>query len=206
MRDQNIRASELDCAAVRLEPLAETHRSGLRAAAADPRIWTYMPIRGDGDAFDRWFDGSLAAAAAGKEVIWAVRDPASGALVGSTRYMAIEPAHRRVEIGHTWYAPSVWGGPVNPGCKYLLLGYGFETLRLIRIELKTDARNARSQAAIAKLGARREGVLRHHYILADGYRRDSVYFSILAGEWPAAKAGLEARLAEAGMACETPGR
>ena len=190
-----ISAKPLTAAGVRLEPLEPRHREGLRQAADAADIWAYMPISAAGDGFERWFDFSVSMAETQKEAVWAVRSLDEGRLVGSTRYMVLEPRHRRVEIGHTWYHPSVWGGRVNPACKYLLMGYGFEELDLIRMELKTDARNTRSQAAIAKLGATREGVLRHHYILADGYRRDSVYFSVLAAEWPQVRAGLEARLA-----------
>jgi len=118
-----------------------------------------------------------------------------GVLVGSTRYLNIEAAHARVEIGHTWYAPSVWAGVVNPACKFALMRYGFETLGLNRIELKTDIRNTRSQGAIARLGATREGVFRAHMIRPDGSLRDTVYFSVIRDEWPAVGEGLRARLA-----------
>ena len=116
------------------------------------------------------------------------------ALVGSTRYLAIEPAHRRLEIGHTWYAPSEWGGQVNPACKLALLRHAFETLGFNRVELKTDNRNLRSQTAIAKLGAVREGVFRAHMVRRDGTLRDSVYFSIVKSEWPAVRDRLTRRL------------
>jgi RimJ/RimL family protein N-acetyltransferase len=189
-----ILAVPLQAAGVRLEPLTEAHREGLRAAAADLRIWAHMPYTPLGEAFDRWFDEALAVCAS-RECGWAVRDE-GGALVGSTRYLAIEAAHRRVEVGHTWYAPAAWGGRVNPACKLMLMQYGFETLGLNRIELKTDIRNSRSQAAIAKLGAKREGVFRAHMVRADGSLRDSVYFSVIRSEWAAVKAGLAERLKE----------
>ena len=190
----DIRAVELEAAGVRLEPLAERHREGLRQAGDADAIWAHMPAPARGDGFDPWFDWSLSVCASGSEAAWAVRTLSDGALVGSTRYLAIVPAHRRVEIGHTWYAPSVWASRVNPACKYLLMTYGFETLGLNRIEYKTDIRNTRSQAAIAKLGAVREGVFRAHMVRPDGSLRDSVYFAVTRDDWPAVKAGLQARL------------
>jgi RimJ/RimL family protein N-acetyltransferase len=184
----------LVAARVRLEPLAEEHRDGLASAADHPEIWTHMPIDGAGAGFAGWFDGSLKLALAGREAVWAVRRLSDGALVGSTRYLAIEPGHRRLEIGHTWYAPQVWRTPVNPACKLALLRYAFETLGCNRIELKTDHLNLRSQAAIAALGATREGVFRAHMIRRDGSLRDSVYFSVVRSEWPAVRERLTARL------------
>ena len=115
--------------------------------------------------------------------------------VGMTRYLNVEPPHRKLEIGSTWYEPSVWGGPVNPECKLLLMRHAFETLKFHRVEYKTDARNARSRAAILKLGATQEGIFRKHMIMADGHVRDSVYFSVIDEEWSEVKAGLERRLA-----------
>jgi RimJ/RimL family protein N-acetyltransferase len=178
-------------AGVRLEPIDEAHRAPLAAAANDPGIWTHMPFDAAA-SFDRWFDAALEVAERGLEAVWVVK--AGGSPVGSTRYLAIEPAHRRLEIGHTWYAPSVWGGRVNPACKLALLRYAFETLGFNRVELKTDDRNLRSQAAIAKLGAVREGVFRAHMIRRDGSLRDSVYFSIVRDDWPAVCDRLSARL------------
>jgi N-acetyltransferase len=179
---------------VRLEPLAEAHRAGLASAADHAEIWDHMPIAASGDAFDAWFDRSLELALAGREAVWAVRTTADGALVGSTRYLAIKPDHRRLEIGHTWYAPRVWGGRVNPACKLAMLRYAFETLGFNRVELKTDSRNLRSQAAIAKLGATKEGVFRAHMVRRDGTLRDSVYFSIVRDEWPDVRDRLASRL------------
>jgi RimJ/RimL family protein N-acetyltransferase len=179
---------------VRLEPLTEAHRAGLRSAANHAEIWDHMPIAAAGDGFDAWFDHSLELALTGREAVWAVRTTADGTLVGSTRYLAIEPDHRRLEIGHTWYAPQVWGGRVNPACKLALLRYAFETLGFNRVELKTDNRNLRSQAAIAKLGAAREGVFRAHMVRRDGTLRDSVYFSIVRDEWTDVRDRLAARL------------
>jgi len=190
-----IKAVVLDAPGVRLEPLAEIHREGLRRAAQAPAIWAHMPTPALGERFDSWFNGALRVCETPAETAWAVRTLDDGALVGSTRYLNIEAAHKRVEIGHTWYNPAVWAGYVNPACKLALLAYGFETLGLNRIELKTDVNNTRSQAAITRLGAVREGVFRAHMIRPDGSLRDTVYFSIVRNEWPAARDGLLTRLA-----------
>ena len=120
--------------------------------------------------------------------------PARGRAVGSTRYGNIEPAHRKLEIGWTWIAPAWQRTAVNTECKYLLLSHAFEDLGADRVELKTDARNAASRAAILRIGAIQEGILRHHMLAAGGRVRDTVYFSILADEWPDVKAGLERKL------------
>lgn len=178
---------------VRLEPLAERHREPLRPAAQDPRIWV-LTTSAFGAAFDPYFDAALERAAAGIERPFAVRLLVEDRLVGGTRFMNIEATHKRLEIGSTWYDPTVWAGMVNPECKLLLMRYVFETLRWNRVEYKTDARNQRSRDAILRLGATQEGVFRKHMVLADGHVRDSVYFSIIDSDWPAVKAGLEKRL------------
>jgi RimJ/RimL family protein N-acetyltransferase len=180
---------------VRLEPLAEEHREGLRAAADDDRVWEFMLVNGRGPAFDRVFDDALTQRAEGKRLSYAVRWLATGELIGGTSYIDPTPQHGRVEIGWTWYRPTLWAGPVNPECKLLLLAHAFETLGLNRVQLVTDLLNARSQAAIAKLGATREGVLRAHMITRGGRIRDTVVFGITAPEWPAVKDRLLARLA-----------
>lgn len=183
----------LECGWLRLEPFTENHREALREAASDPKIWTHLFIDGSGALFDPWFDWSLKIATNGSETVWVVVTP-TNQIVGTTRFLNIDLPNKRLEIGHTWYAPSVWASEINPGAKYLLLRYGFETLGLNRIELKTDNRNSRSQAAIAKLGAQREGVLRQHMVRADGSLRDTVMFSITRDEWPQVAAKLRARL------------
>lgn len=181
-----------------LEPLDERHREGLRLAAKDPQIWRWAPVSKeplDSTALlDLWLDRALDNARAGREIPFAVRRVEDGRLVGSSRYLNIAPEHRRLEIGSTWYAPDVWGTAVNPAAKLLLMTHAFETLDCVRVELKCDARNARSRAAIARLGAKEEGTLRRHMILADGFIRDTVYFSVLAEEWPSVKAGLVERI------------
>jgi N-acetyltransferase len=191
-----IRAVPLAGAGVKLEPLAESHREGLRLAGDAPEIWTHMPTPAIGAKFDPWFDWSLEISARGKEAVWAARNERDGELVGSTRYMNIEAAHARVEIGHTWYRPALWATNINPACKFLLLRHAFETLALNRVEFKTDIRNTRSQAAIAKLGAVREGVFRSHMIRADGTLRDTVYFAVIKNEWPRVRENLSTRLNE----------
>lgn len=178
---------------VQLEPLTEEHRETLRPVAQDPRIWTFT-TSALGDAFDPWFDRALQGRGAGHELPFVVRLRRDGSLAGSTRYMAIEAPHKRLEIGTTWYACAVWATEVNPECKLLLMRHVFETLKWHRVEYKTDARNQRSRDAIARLGALEEGTFRRHMVLADGHVRDSVYFSVVDGDWPAVKAGLEKRL------------
>jgi RimJ/RimL family protein N-acetyltransferase len=108
--------------------------------------------------------------------------------------MNVEGIHKRLEVGFTWYRPDTWAGAVNPSCKHLLFSHAFDRLGAIRLELKCDARNMRSRAAIAKLGAKQEGIFRHHMIMWDGFLRDSVYFSIIREEWPAVRDGLARRL------------
>lgn len=178
---------------VRLEPLAEAHREGLRAVANDPALWAFMPLAGSGAGFDLWFDTALKTHQSGAHIAFAVRRLADNALVGSTRFLEIVPDHKRAEIGWTWYAKVAQAGPVNPECKLLLMTHAFDA-GANRVELKTDARNARSRAAILKLGAKQEGIFRTHMVMPDGHLRDSVYFSIIRREWPHVRAGLAARL------------
>ena len=181
---------------VRLEPLAEEHREGLRAAADDARIWQHTLVVARGPAFDLWFDEALTEGHAGCRIPFAVRRLRGGGLLGSTSYLDLNLKHRRVEIGSTWYVPEVWGTAVNPESKLLLLAHAFEVLGMNRVALCTDLRNERSQAAIAKLGAVREGICRAHMISQGGRIRDSVLYSIIAPEWPRVKANLLARLGE----------
>ena len=183
----------LDGRHVRLEPLDEHHREPVRPAAQHPEIFA-VTTSAYGALYDPYIDNALKRSAAGGEMAFVVWHKAQGRYVGMTRYLNIEPAHRKLEIGSTWYEPSVWAGTVNPECKLLLMRHAFETLQFNRVEYKTDRRNARSRAAILKLGAQQEGILRKHMIMADGHVRDSVFFSIVDSDWPAVKAGLEKRL------------
>ena len=186
----------LEGAHVRLEPLGEQHRADLEAAAAeDPTTFRYMGTNIAAHGWDTWLREALDGVAAGRYVAWATVDRASGRAVGSTRFGDISPADGRVEIGWTWIAPSHQRTAANTEAKLLQLRYAFDELGATRVALKTDGRNLRSQAAIERMGGVREGVLRRHMRLPDGYLRDTVYYSILAEEWPAVKARLEERLA-----------
>jgi N-acetyltransferase len=183
----------LDGAVVRLEPLEERHRALVRPAAQHPEIFT-VTTSAYGEHYDPYFDHALALSDGVHEIAFAVFLKEQARPVGMTRYMGIVEQHKRLEIGGTWYEPAVWAGKVNPECKLLLMRHVFEALGFHRVEFKTDARNARSRAAILKLGAKQEGIFRKHMVLADGHVRDSVYFSITDDEWPAVKEGLEKRL------------
>jgi N-acetyltransferase len=181
---------------VRLEPLNEAHIPGLTVAGGDPSIWRYM-LYGEVTSEEKmadWVRDILSRKAAGTDQPFAVIHLASGKIAGATRYLEIRPAHRGLEIGGTWYGKEFQRTPVNTETKYLLLRHAFEVLGCIRVQLKTDLRNERSQKAIERIGAVREGVLRNHMILEGGLIRHSVYYSILDGEWPAVKARLESLL------------
>lgn len=179
---------------VRLEPIGEQHRDDLLVAAGqDAATFRYMPL--DLSAGASVWPGYLADALRPEFVAWATVERSSGAAVGATRFGDIAPEHGRLEIGWTWIAPSHQRTAANTEAKLLQLRYAFDELGAGRVALKTDARNLRSQVAIERLGAVREGVLRRHIRLPDGFVRDSVYYSILAEEWAAARARLEERLA-----------
>jgi len=181
---------------VRLEPLTEAHVPALAAVGCDERIWNLMvygQIRNEDD-MRRWVSSLLDVQAAGTDLPFAVIHLASGRVAGATRYMEIRPAHKSVEIGGTWYGLEFQHTIVNTECKYLLLRYAFETLGTIRVQFKADVRNERSWRAIERIGAKREGVLRNHYILPDGVIRDSVFYSIIECEWPEVKERLEEML------------
>lgn len=179
-----------------LEPLEAAHADGLWRAAQAPEIWQWLAHIGSSrEYFDRWFEISMAAHREGREGIFAVRDRRAGELVGSSRYLAVRPADRALEIGWTWFNPSVWRSGLNVEVKLLLLAHAFDDLDCVRVEFKTDARNERSRAAIAALPAQFEGVLRNHMIVPDVGLRDSAYYSVIDTEWPAVRANLEGRLA-----------
>lgn len=180
---------------VRLEPLTEAHREPLRAAADDDRVWEFMTLLGRGPGFDEYFDDALKQRGLGRRVPFAVRLLATDELVGSTGYIDPVPQHKRVEVGWTWYRPDQWQTATNPECKLLLLTHAFDALGFNRVQFHTDLLNTRSQAAIAKLGAVREGVLRSHAITRGGRIRDSVIFGMTRAGWPEVKERLEARLA-----------
>lgn len=188
-------ALRLEGSLVVLEPLEERHREELWEAAQDQRTWEWLASLGDDrDLFDRWLELSLEAMEENREGVFAIRRSADNVVVGSSRYMAVRRPDRVVEIGWTWFNPSVWRSGVNLETKLLMLGHAFEVLGCVRVELKTDARNERSRNAIAALPAQFEGVLRKHMIVPTVGQRDSAYYSVLDDEWPAVKANLERRL------------
>jgi N-acetyltransferase len=180
---------------VLLEPLGEEDRAPLSSAAQDPEVWRWMNVDGSlPEVFAAWVDAALAAAAAGSELPFVTRDARTLEPVGSTRYLALAPEHRRLEIGHTWLLRRAWGTGANVEAKLLLLEHAFEHLGCRRVEFKTDARNERSRAALAALPARFEGVHRKHMLVRDGDSRDSAWYSVVDDEWPAVRAALRARL------------
>ena len=181
---------------VRLEPLSAAHLPGLAAVGLDERIWSFMrygKIQNEADMLG-WIQSMLRLQAAGHDLPFAVVHLESGQAAGATRFMDVHPQDRNLEIGGTWYGVDYQRTAVNTECKYLLLRHAFEKLGCIRVFFKTDLRNERSQRAIERLGAVREGVMRNNIILTDGYVRSSVFYSILVEEWPQVKANLEARL------------
>lgn len=182
---------------VRLEPLSGAHHDGLAAAAADGELWTlwFTSVPEPGQTRE-YIEAALAGEQAGHMLPWAVRDVASGAIVGTTRYHDIVPAIDRVEIGYTWYAARCQRSHVNTACKLLLLGHAFNALGCAVVGFRTDNFNFRSQSAIAALGAKKDGVIRHHAPRRDGSVRDTVMFSILRTEWPDVRRHLELRLAK----------
>lgn len=181
---------------VALEPLAPAHAEGLWEAARAEEIWAWLtPLNESRERFERWLEQALAAMAAGREGVFAVRELGGGELVGSSRFLNARPADRAVEIGWTWFAPRVWRDGVNVETKLLQMTHAFETLGCVRVELKTDARNQRSRGAMAALPARFEGVMRKHMIVPGVGQRDSAYYSVIDSEWPRVRANLERRLA-----------
>lgn len=180
---------------VRLEPLTPSHESGLASASLDGRLselwFTSVPRPADTAVY---ISDALAGQLAGHMLPWAVRELGSNAIVGSTRYHDIAAGIDRVEIGYTWYAASRQRSHVNTACKLLLLGHAFEVLGCRVVGLRTDNFNFASQRAIEALGAKKDGVIRHHMARRDGTVRDTVMYSILAAEWPDVKRHLATRL------------
>ena len=185
----------LERGSVRLEPMREEHVAGLRAAAADGALWdlwfTVVPEPAETEAY---VAAALRGLEAGHMLPWVVRDLESGAVIGSTRYHDVVTGIDRVEIGFTWYAGSWQRTHVNTTCKLMLFTHAFETLGCKVVGLRTDNFNFRSQKAIEALGAKKDGVIRHHKARKDGSVRDTHIYSILAAEWPDVKRHLELRL------------
>ena len=184
---------------VRLEPLTAAHQEGLAGAAADGRLWElwYTSVPGPAETA-KYIADALAGQQAGHMLPWAVRELATGAIAGTTRYHDILPQVDRVEIGYTWYAARWQRSHVNTACKLLLLAHAFDGVGCRVVGLRTDNFNFASQRAIAALGARKDGVIRHHMARRDGTVRDTVMYSILAAEWPDVRRHLALRLARHG--------
>lgn len=180
---------------VSLEPLEAEHLARLQAIASDPEMFRWLDCDLSRPAtLASWVATALQNAERGLEFPYAVRASAGGEILGTTRFLALQPEHLVAEIGWTWYARSAWGTGVNVETKLLLLGHAFETAGLRRVEFKTDARNERSRGALSALGAQYEGTFRKHRVLTDGGVRDSAYYSVIDEDWPAVRERLQERL------------
>lgn len=185
----------LEGARLRLEPMTMGHLAALEAVAFDDRIWRYMmhwvKTRAD---LRRWMEGALNLEAAGTVMPWVTVLKAENRVIGSTRFMDFDSAHKTTELGSTWLAPEFHGSGLNAEAKLLQLVYAFDDLKLNRVALKTHHENLRSQAAMRKIGAMEEGTFRNHYVMPDGSLRHSVWFSIIREEWPRVRCLLEAQV------------
>jgi len=175
-----------------IEPLAREHEAAVKAAAADGELWRlwYTSVPSPGGTA-RWLDIALDMRERQGAMPFVVRDNATGDVIGSTRYFNVDAQNRRLEIGHTWYAKRAQRTAVNTECKLMLLRHAFESLQCIAVEFRTHWFNQASRAAIARLGAKQDGVLRNHQLMPDGSRRDTVVFSIIDAEWSAVKRHLQ---------------
>jgi N-acetyltransferase len=180
---------------VRLEPLSAAHEEGLWLASRDPETWRWLSVLRPEtrDEWKAWMEQALTAARTGLEIPLATL--AGGVVVGSTRYLALRPEHGSVEIGWTWLHPSAWGTSANVEAKLLQLRHAFEEWGCRRVELKTDALNERSRAALEALGTTFEGIHRKHMLVRGGENRDSAWYSVVDDDWPAARERLQRRLA-----------
>ena len=185
-----------------LEPLAQQHETALARAAADGELWrlwyTTVPRP---DAVGAEIGRRLGLMSSGSMLPFAIRATASGEPVGMTTYMNVDASNRRVEIGSTWLASSAQRGPVNTECKLMLLRHAFETLACNAVEFRTHVMNRQSRAAIERLGAKLDGILRSHMVLANGTLRDTAVYSVIRGEWPAVRSNLEWQLVKWGQPC-----
>lgn len=178
---------------VRLEPLDACHAEALYYAGKNPQVWEWMsrgPFRNLEDA-ERWIAHAKHLGTLGEQIPFAIIDLETALAIGSTRFLNIDYTHKSLEIGYTWLTPQYWRTRINTECKYLLLSYAFDQQHVFRVQLVTDSRNMRSQKAIERLGAHKEGLIRSHRIYPDGHRRDSMFYSILDHEWPGVKTHLE---------------
>ena len=192
----NVTAIILEGSYVRMEPLALSHAQDLFEMSRHPEIWEYLiaaPIQ-TLEEMRAWIEAATKQTAAGTNIWFATVRRADNRAVGVTSYLNVSHADRGLEIGGTWLSPEVWRTAVNSECKYLLLRHAFETLGCIRVQLKTDERNLRSQSAIGRLGAVREGTLRKYQVTHNGHQRNTVMYSIIDSEWPGVKSKLEQSL------------
>lgn len=183
--------SLLKGAFVQLEPLAESHVETLRTLARDERIWEFTKTLLINDSYDEQFEKYIRTAldpnGVGMQRSFVMRDAQTNTIMGMTRFYKVEPEHKRLSIGYTWYIPTYWGKVHNKECKLLLLQYAFETLRFRRVEFEVAHKNIRSQKAVEKIGGVREGLLRKHSMQPDGSIRHTAIFSIVDDEWPEKK-------------------
>ncbi|MEX2104060.1 MAG: GNAT family protein [Bacilli bacterium] len=187
-----IKPIELIGQRTKIIPMEAFHTKDLYEAGRSTEIWRYMPINVQKyEDMERLVEGALVGKDKGIDFPFVIIDQETDRIVGSTRFLDISIPNRNLEIGWTWYNPEVWRTRMNTECKYLLLRHCFEDLSTVRVQLKADARNLRSLKAIERIGGVQEGTLRRHRILEDGFIRDTVYFSIIAEEWPGVKEKLE---------------
>jgi N-acetyltransferase len=188
--------STLEGELVRLEPLTPEHEDGLWEASRDERTWQWLSVEQPQTRVEMrtYLEAALANQADGTEIPLVTIRRSDGRVVGSTRYLALHPEHRTIEIGWTWLAPEAWGTGINVEAKLLMLEHAFERLGCLRVELKTDARNERSRGAMAALPAQFEGVHRKAMLVRGGRRRDSAWYSVIDDEWPDVRANLLRRL------------
>lgn len=184
--------SALDNEVILLKPLEEHDIAGILTAGSYPEVWKHLPtiIENEQDVHN-FVDKALQGKLLNKEFPYVIVDKKSGEIIGSTRFMDIDESHQRVEIGFTWLTPAYWRTTVNTNCKYLLLSYCFEVLDLRRVQIKTDYENTRSQKAIERIGAVKEGILRNHMIRKDGTTRHTVMYSVIREDWPEMKLHLK---------------
>jgi N-acetyltransferase len=183
-----------------LQPLEAAHFDALIAIGQTPEIWTHLAIDGFmPDVLMTELKAALIKRTTGEQYPFTIVDKRTGAIIGSTRLYNIFPEHRKLEIGWTWYSPEYWGTGCNTACKLLLLTYCFETLHTVRVQLQTREQNLRSRAAIEKLGAKLEGILRNDRIRKEGISRNTAIFSIIDSEWLAVKQSLQQQLTDRGF-------
>jgi N-acetyltransferase len=189
-------STRLEGRIVVLEPLRPEHGDLLWPVARDPEVWRWMIVRADRNeaVFRGWIEEALTRAGEAREAPFVVLSAETGEPLGSTRYTALRPEHRGVEVGYTWLAREAWGTGANTEAKLLLLEHAFERAGCIRVEFKTDARNERARRALEALPARFEGIFRKHMVVRDGELRDSAWYAITDDEWPVVRANLERRL------------